>query len=439
VRITYGAKTDTGRQRQHNEDNYLVDINQQLFVVADGMGGHACGEVASAMAVREVHEHLTERAKTDDDPRTEDRSALVQESIAVANSRIFEAAAQDTTKTGMGTTLCMAYIQDKRAYVGHVGDSRVYLLRAGHTHQLTDDHSFLGEMQRHGGKRNVHDVNPRLRNAVTRAIGTQPTVESDALEVDLLPGDRLVLCTDGLHGYTDPSTLHRLAHDAGEDPSTICDHMVDFANNEGGMDNITVVVIHVHATDDWTGQEIEQRLQALRSVGLFRHLSYSELLKVLHVAEERTIAAGEVIFETGTVDDTVYAILDGAVRVQQENLALSVLSAGHHFGELALVDDTPRTVTAQATCPTRLLSLNRDGFYRLLRGDTQVATKLLWSFVKSLTIRLHSMSNRMALGESLYRRVSDMNLEDTAPRGWIKAKLPSQAPPPLPTNDKRSK
>jgi len=430
VRISYGAKTDTGLQRAKNEDNYLVDPNLQIFVLCDGMGGHAGGATASSLAVQEVHDFLT-RQLTPQPPDTEGYPSLIAQSIAHANRRIYEHSLENPEVQGMGTTLSMVLIQGARAYVGHVGDSRVYLIRSGHTHQITDDHSFIGEMMRHGGTRNILDVSPKLRNAITRAVGTREHVDSDGLEIDLLPGDRILLCSDGLHGYADPATLHRLT-EGGDEPKDVCDQLVAYANEAGGKDNITVIMIEIHETPEWDGQEMQQNLKALRAMKLFRHLSYSELLKVLHVAEERVMQQGETLFETGAVEDAVYAILSGQVTFHQESKPVSVLTQGHHFGELALVDTTPRSVDAVAIEETRLLVLKRTGFYTLLRGDTQVAIKLLWSFVKSLTIRLHSMSDRLALGESLYRTFPNQELDTDAPHGWLRHVENTEVPPPLP-------
>ena len=203
----YGL-TDVGRKRQHNEDAFAVDPDLGLFVVADGMGGHAAGEVASQRAVEVVRQQLsTDRQVLEDLAQastSEARAAaaaLVETAIQRACAEVYRLAAADPTKRGMGTTFVCLVLAGTKAIVGHVGDSRVYLLRGGQAHRLTEDHTLIAAQLKAGTLTREQAQASQLRNVITRAVGIQESVQVDTLMVDLLPRDLFLLCSDGLHGY----------------------------------------------------------------------------------------------------------------------------------------------------------------------------------------------------------------------------------------------
>lgn len=227
-----GAATDVGRVRDGNEDAYLVDDDMGLAAVADGMGGHRAGEVASATALEALRAAVTS-------------GRPLRESIEDANDAVFTKSLTDASLRGMGTTLTAAtLVAGDTLLVGHVGDSRAYLLHDGELRQVTDDHSLVEELVREG--RLTADeaaVHPQ-RSIITRALGIDPTVNVDVYPVELTPGDRLLLCSDGLTGMVQPddiaATLRRES-----DPARVASQLVDAANAAGGEDNITVVVVAV--------------------------------------------------------------------------------------------------------------------------------------------------------------------------------------------------
>jgi protein phosphatase len=232
VRLVVGAATDVGRVREGNEDAYLVDDAMGLFAVADGMGGHRAGEVASATALEAL------RAATN-------TGQPLREAIEAANEAVFTKSLTDTSLRGMGTTLTAGtLVSGGTVLVGHVGDSRAYLLHEGELQQVTIDHSLVEELVREG--RLTADeaaVHPQ-RSIITRALGVDSSVEVDVYPVELAPGDRLLLCSDGLTGMVQfddiAATLRR-----EEDPTRAATQLVDLANAAGGEDNITVVVVAV--------------------------------------------------------------------------------------------------------------------------------------------------------------------------------------------------
>jgi serine/threonine protein phosphatase PrpC len=226
------AITDPGRRRRRNEDAYVLE--PPLFAVADGMGGAQAGEIASRIAasvLRDSPEQSGEEAVV----------ALIQE----ANRRVYEAAATDEARQGMGTTITAALVEDGTVRIGHVGDSRAYRIRDGQLEQLTEDHSLVAELVRSGRlSPEEADVHPQ-RSVITRALGTDPDVDVDTFTVEARPGDVFMICSDGLTSMVDDETILDLV----ERNRTSLDHamraLVDAANKGGGEDNITIVAFEI--------------------------------------------------------------------------------------------------------------------------------------------------------------------------------------------------
>ncbi len=230
MRTRVAAATDIGHVREQNEDRYLVA--EPVVAVADGMGGHLGGEVAAQLAV-ETLERLTER-----------REGSLADRVREANRAVWERSRADPAVSGMGTTLTAAELGEGRARIVHVGDSRAYRLRDGELLRLTEDHTVVHRMVLEGQLTEAQaEVHP-YRNILTRVLGVEPTVEVDEVEVDLRPGDRLLLCSDGLTGMLPERRIAEvLAEEA--DPRAAADRLVAEANAAGGVDNITVVVVDV--------------------------------------------------------------------------------------------------------------------------------------------------------------------------------------------------
>lgn len=232
------AKTDVGRVRQGNEDSYLVQ--EPLFAVADGMGGHLGGEIASATTV----ETITAAAETDPPHDTTRLAAMVRE----ANSAVWEKAQGDGELRGMGTTCTLVLLEGQELHIAHVGDSRAYLLRAGELSQVTEDHTLVNRMVREGRlKPEEADRHPQ-RSIITRALGVDAEVEVDELTLGVEEGDRFLLCSDGLTSMIDFTTLRETL--AGvPSPQAAVERLVELANEAGGEDNITVVLVDIIGDD----------------------------------------------------------------------------------------------------------------------------------------------------------------------------------------------
>ena len=234
MRITAAAATDIGRVREGNEDAYLNDA--PLFAVADGMGGHQGGEVASRLAL-ETLEVLFKHGR-----------GTLADQVREANRAVFERSGRDAAVAGMGTTLTAAVAEAGRLRLAHVGDSRAYLLRDGRLRMLTEDHTLVQRMVERGEiSEQEADVHPH-RSVLTRALGTEPDVQIDEGVLDAQDGDRILLCSDGLTGMVADGQIERILRDAAE-PRDAVRELVRAANTAGGVDNITVVVLDLLLED----------------------------------------------------------------------------------------------------------------------------------------------------------------------------------------------
>jgi serine/threonine protein phosphatase PrpC len=234
MKLVAGARSDVGlvRQGKPNEDSYLME--EPIFAVADGMGGHIAGDVASSTAV----EVIAGSAGAADAGDPSSLAALVRR----ANSAIWEKAQADPSLRGMGTTCTLMMIEDSTAHVAHVGDSRAYLLRGSELSQLTEDHTLVGRMVREGRLTPDEAEHHPQRNIITRVLGVDSDVQVDIYSFDLVAGDRLLLCSDGLSSMLDAETIRQALAQEG-DAQRAADKLVELANNAGGEDNITVVVL----------------------------------------------------------------------------------------------------------------------------------------------------------------------------------------------------
>jgi serine/threonine protein phosphatase PrpC len=237
VRLISYCLSDVGKKRDHNEDSFLVNDALSLYAVADGMGGHQAGERASKMALEGLVgliEKGEERA---------DALAALREAAQSSGAKIFAAAQADESLHGMGTTLTSLWFQRGRAYLAHVGDSRAYLYRDGRVQQLSDDHSWVSEQVRAGMMTEEEAKESKFRHIITRSVGFEKEVQVDSAAIPVQAGDCFVICSDGLSNYVEHEELARIlqARFYREVPRLL----VDLANDRGGDDNVTVVVIHV--------------------------------------------------------------------------------------------------------------------------------------------------------------------------------------------------
>jgi serine/threonine protein phosphatase PrpC len=407
--IRFFAASDVGRTRDHNEDNFLIDGRLALFVVADGMGGHAAGEIASAIAVRVVHEEVRrERALVEAYGRRGGSTpeaakailGLLERAVQRACGRVHAEARADSGKRGMGTTLSVLLLAGPSGFIAHVGDSRIYLFRGEKMQQLTEDHTVCSELLRRGKMHPDEIEKVAQKNAITRAVGVYERVEVDTLRLDVLPGDQYLLASDGLHGYIGHiAELEPYLDDPEGERATR--ELVELANRKGGRDNITAVLVRVGTGDAIDAARARLRARAhdvLEGMSLFSGLGERGLLRILSVTEVVRAPAGEVLVKEGDKGDELFVVLNGLCRVSRGANALGDIGPGEHFGELALVRDLPRSVTVRAVEACELAVIHRGDLFELLRREPELGVRLCWQMVGVLADRLDRSSFDLTAG-----------------------------------------
>lgn len=246
------GSTDVGMVRSINQDSYLADNQLKLYVVADGMGGHVGGEIASSICVKEIHSYIQQNVTPEyqqyirnSQNQELSKTDIAQKLIAAINNascKIYEKALEQPQLKGMGTTASSLFILDDIAYIAHVGDSRIYLVRAGFIYQITSDHSFVNEQVKAGILTEEEAKHHQARNIITRSVGYQEEEEVDTKWLKIESGDLFVMCSDGLHGKVADEEISRIVSEKELQASEI---LVQLANTRGGNDNITVIVVKV--------------------------------------------------------------------------------------------------------------------------------------------------------------------------------------------------
>lgn len=254
MKIDFFGQTDVGRKREKNEDSIYIDGERGLFVVADGMGGHLGGEFASKLAVKTINESLSQLTEDPDMTLKRDigidrldPSAQLKYAIGVASKNIYEDSQRNPSLRGMGTTTVALLIRDHKGYIANVGDSRLYLVRGGQISQITSDHSLVAEQLKAGMITEAETKNHKFKNIITRSVGFQPEVEVDILVHDLDEGDSFLLCSDGLTNMISNQQIAEII--SKNSARDACQKLIDSANQKGGDDNISVIVVSIQGKE----------------------------------------------------------------------------------------------------------------------------------------------------------------------------------------------
>jgi PPM family protein phosphatase len=409
VHYQASGRTDIGCVRKNNEDSFYADHERGLFIVCDGMGGHAAGEVASATAVKTIVEALSQVDElrrrfadddtSDDDKKAEDAAELMracEEAVQTAGKAIFDDAREHPERAGMGTTCSVLLLAGKKGILAHVGDSRIYVVRRKALYQLSEDHTFVAEQVRRGAMTKEQAAKSKKSNVLTRALGPIEQIPVDMMMFDVDAHDRFLVCSDGLHNYfTDSTELLRML--IGSSVEVVIERIVDTAKERGGHDNITAILVDVedthkpNVTDTAAG-----RIAVLKRVPLFQHMTYQELVKVLSVMQSEQHAAGHVLIEEDTQDDRLYVNLQGDLEVHKAGKLIAQLPSGAHVGEMALIDRAPRSATVKCKTPANVLVMDRPLFHELIRKEAAIGTKMLWAFTQELSKRLRDTNEHLA-------------------------------------------
>jgi len=459
--VQFSARTDTGRVRPINEDNYLVDRKLRLYVVCDGLGGHRGGEVASAMAVNIVREaviagrHVIDafgepvpvepgRTAPTGAVRREMLEAMLRDAVRVANARIYERGLESPTLQGMGTTLSLILFVADDAFVVHVGDSRIYRLRDAALTRITRDHTAAMEL---GAEASASALSA-VRHQITRAVGIREDVEVDVTSFPVEGGDRFLLSTDGLHGQIADAEIAR--HLAVDDVAEAASQLVDHANRTGGRDNVTVIVVRC---DHPPGEHDEPAprsplFDAVRSSAIvLQPLEDDELASVLAGSQLMALLPSGVLVQEGQSLAGLYLIADGEATVTRNGEALASLRAGDFFGEDALLGERTSlaTVVGAGDAPTSIVVIERAQFEALQRDEPGMALKIALAVARALARKVHGAARETAYARFVFKdpgamsrpvarpaarpRTSPRVLADTEPQLVGAGAIPPEVPP----------
>ena len=416
--VAVSSRTDVGRVRTNNEDNLFVDPTLGLFVVCDGMGGHNAGEVASKIACDVIREDIAEATKLRDRFLTSGKNSdlkvlkrVMETAVLNACKEIYKQANRSSELSGMGTT-CTAVLLlgHRKGILAHVGDSRFYVQRGGRVHQLSEDHTYVNELVKRGALTRDQAQNHPQGNVLSRALGVQPTVTVDTMIFDFDPGDTYLLCSDGLYNYfPDASEMNPKLEMSNLDAAL--GDLISLALDRGGHDNCTGVIFRIGGTPPpvENATAAEQRIAILKRIPIFAHLTYNELVKVLGLTQLARAKEGDIIINEGERGDELFVILAGEVDVVKGDDVLVTLKAGVHLGEMAMIDNAPRSATVLARTEVNLLVMRREEFFGLIRAEPVIASKLLWSFVKVLSGRLRETNEAL---QGARRELTEQNTGD---------------------------
>ncbi|HEX4336644.1 MAG TPA: protein phosphatase 2C domain-containing protein [Polyangiaceae bacterium] len=379
-RIAFKVEEDIGRSRDTNEDAHLVDPALALFAVADGMGGHPAGEVASRLAVEEVRKSIgSPRSQSTmeayvRDPNVETRRQVLQRlrrAIEHANERIRDEGRQDPTRAGMGTTLDVVWLARDHAFIAHAGDGRVYLARPSAVLQLTQDHVEAEKLKATG----VLSAHNRLRQSrLMNAVGIAEHVDVDTLFVDLGRNDRLLICSDGVHGQIDSEgELAELLRTGNADAAS---RALVARVAQRGRDNATALVIEiadrfVRRSDDDRGFRAKD-VERAQLAPLFADMPLPSVMSALAAAVEIEFEAGALVPQVVASDLVAYIVLDGLIRCEGDR----VVTVGALLFPESLVSVPVTGELPTAAERSRLLRLRADDFNEVCKADRQLACEL---------------------------------------------------------------
>lgn len=404
--IRHAALTDPGKKRSHNEDALLALPELGVFVVADGVGGRAAGEVASSLCIEtfqaasdELYRAVEVYARQPEWYTRNQVLELIDEVCQRASRRVYDES-EVLGKKGMTTTLVLALVGGGAAFLAHVGDSRAYLIRDGLIRQLTDDHSMVNELVRTGQMSYEEAMRSRYRNVITRAVGLYPTVQADVMSIEVLPGDRLVLGSDGL---SDPVPVDLIEEIASQnDVQTAAESLLGASLDRGAPDNVTVVVVEPEATPQT--EAARARAQVMENLFLFEGLPFHARLRVSRICEELFFTPGQVLVSEGDPGDSMYVIVQGKVSVSHDGVELAQLGASEHFGELGLLEEVDRSATVKGHSYGSAIVIRRNQLKDFCQRDPELGNQILWKLLATLGARLRDANALAARRLAMERR-----------------------------------
>lgn len=381
MKIESCALSDIGRRREQNQDAYLIDEDLGLYIVCDGMGGHAAGDVAATNATRLtadfVRDHRIDIEEAVEKPGGHYKVVqMVTDCVRATCQMLHDMAVHSPECAGMGTTLTMLLIVGEKAILAHVGDSRLYLLRNGELHQMTNDHTLANELIQTGHIAPGSPEAERVSHVLTRCVGQQEFVDVETLLFDLLPNDRFLICSDGLSHYFG-SDAEVAGYLTGDNLQQVADELVALANSRGGRDNITCLVLSATHDNPVRFQQSQTVLDALQSTFLCRGLTLNRRIRIANLGMLKSYDAGRPIIAQSDERNGMFVIIEGACQQTTPDGRTIELQAGESFGETGLTRGGQFRMQVRASERVMALYISRDDFQRLSRRIPKLGRRLL--------------------------------------------------------------
>ena len=394
MRVIGTGLTDKGAVRANNEDFFLTDNELNLYIVCDGVGGANSGEVASKMAAETCAAYIKKNQNLIDDYYCTGKEKIVvemmEQAISEACNKVYQAGSKNAKLSGMACTLTALIFLNQKAVLGHVGDSRCYLLRNNQAHAVTEDHTLGKDLRERYAMNETIIKEKKLDHVLNRCIGHYPRVEVDTLFFDILPGDQLVLCSDGLHNYiTNPVMLLPMTEDEEQEASL--KKLIDYAIQRGGHDNITAVLIEVKLEEsiymgfDSGKTELLNDFSFLERIYLFRNLSFIRMYRIINQCETLEFMQGEIIVSKDDDPGGIYIFFSGKVEIDNGFESQS-MHKGDYFGHQSLMHNHRMDFSVTATENSTFLFISSQDYKRLCRNHPKFGVRLLENYLSGCSV-----------------------------------------------------
>ena len=399
MKVIGHAATDAGPQREINQDRVYVDNDFGLYIVCDGMGGHAAGDLAADMAIEKVCAYLSEhRSELEDispkSPSDTQVLSIVEDAVVAASKAVFDKAESERKFQGMGTTITLLLIRNNSGLLAHVGDSRLYLQRNNEFHQLTRDHTYVQEMIDRGGMTPEEARNSPYAHVLTRALGVLESIPVDTLRFELAPGDRMLLCSDGVYDAIDLE--NEVSGASADNTEEAVSFLIRRSCESNAQDNVGAVVVDIaaEAAEEEQavafGQEAQLKIETLQQVYMFRDLDLQSLVRVVDKCKVSALQSGDTVCRQGEEGQSLFIVLSGELQVAHEETNVATIGRGNHVGEMSILSGAPRSATVTAVSDCRLLELENSDFRLLVQEDPITGVNLLYRISQELCTRLRA-------------------------------------------------
>jgi serine/threonine protein phosphatase PrpC len=397
--------SDNGLNKLYNEDTYLIDKSFSLFILCNGVGDQTKSAQISKKTAHFFLKHVKEKKKVfvtfNEDPSLINREAVkhcLDEIIQTLNESLWKANQNDPSKKTFGSTLLFSFFIGQDLFFGNIGNGCFFLLRNLEAFQLNEEHSrFKDLIKKNKIPVEERDNHPSLFEP-TFFLGAHRFVEPDLFHMEAIDQDFFLMAADGLSAYLNPEFLS----DTFEKEISfekMPQYFIKKAHQEGAKDNITFVAIQTgkpgtpkkkKSSADQETNLPTQKIMALRKLPLFFNFNYRELLNILEIIDLKKFSTGDIILHEGVLGSEMFVILQGQVEVSQAGKKLTTLEKGQWFGEMALIDDEPRSATIKALSPSAFIILERTSLFKLLERHSQMGMKIFLSMLKNLNQRLRT-------------------------------------------------